>query len=92
MEDGCLAHSYRARQCKAMTHKTGCQLFGGQPGNNIILNPIELLWCQMKQLQSVERATLAAELKKMLLKSRKDLANFPQIPPQKHAEVYGSGC
>ena len=66
MEDGAPAH------CAAMTKQWhtqhGVKFFGGWLGNSPDLNPIESLWSQMKQLQSKERATSAAGLKKIASK------------------------
>ena len=66
MEDGAPAH--RAATTKQWHTQHGVKLFGGWPGNSPDLNPIESLWSQMKQLQSKERATSAAGLKKIASK------------------------
>ena len=66
MEDGAPAHL--AATTKQWYTQHGVKLFGGWPGNSPDLNPIESLWSQMKQLQSKERATSAAGLKKIASK------------------------
>ena len=48
--------------------KLSVNLFGGWPGNNPNLNPIELLWSQMKKLQNKDSAMSVARLKKIALK------------------------
>ena len=66
MEDGAPAH--RAISTKRWHAEHGVRLFGGWPGNSPDLNPIESLWSQMKKMQSVERATSMAGLKRIARK------------------------
>ena len=61
IEDG--APLYCAITMRQWQTKYGVNLFGGWSGNNPNLNPIELLWSQMKQLKN-NSATSALGLKK----------------------------
>ena len=66
MEDGAPAH--QAVSTRKWHEDHGVKLFKGWPGNSPDLNPIENAWSQMKHLQSKERATSAAGLKKIAKK------------------------
>ena len=65
--------SWKTAPRRAVTSKKwhcehGVILFLGWPGNSPDLNPIKSLWSQMKHLQSRERATSMAGLKRITLK------------------------
>ena len=66
MEDGALAH--RAVLTKRCHAENGVKLFEKWQGNSPDLNPIENQWSQMKVMQSRERATAVAGLKRIALK------------------------
>ena len=62
---------------EAMAYKQGVNLFGGWSWKNLYLNPIELLWSQMKQLYKKDCLMPAAGLKKRWSKNlRKILPIF----------------
>ena len=86
IEDNVPVHcAITTRQCYK---EQGVNLSDGWPGNNPNLNPIELLWCQTKQLQNKDCATLAAEPKKCF----KNLGKILPIYLQKLSKAYEGGC
>ena len=57
--------AHRAKSTQRWLDEKGVKRFGGWPGNSPDLNVIENFRSQMKQMQSKERATSVAGLKKI---------------------------
>ena len=78
MEDGAPPH--QAASTRKWHEDHGMKLFKGWPSNSPDINLIENAWSQMKHLQSKERATSAAGLKKI---AKKGVEGYHSFIPQK---------